>query len=218
MSRATRPVLVIILAIVGAAVVATYVMRAPSSGGNSSNASFDSVSPGGGQFKGPANAKVTLVEFGDYQCPSCKFYHPVVSELLRRFPEHLRLEFHHFPLIQIHPYAMSAAMAVEAAGEQGKYWEMHDLVFEHQETWSRSSNPEPEFLSLAGRIGLNVNTFMQSMRSPELQQRVLQDVVRAREAKVDEVPYFFIKGRRVSTHEGVPGFIKAVEDEIRSGQ
>jgi len=110
---------------------------------------------------------------------------------------------------------MAAAMAVEAAGEQGKYWEMHDLVMENQDKWSSSSNPETEFVVLANRIGVNSNAFMQAMRSPELQDRILQDVVRAREAKVEAVPTFFIDGRMVRVRLSIDEFVSVIESELQ---
>jgi protein-disulfide isomerase len=173
------------------------------------------LTPGGGHFRGPESARLTLVEFGDYQCPSCGAYHPVVQELLRRFPKDLRLEFHHYPLISIHPNAMAASLAVEAAGEQGKYWEMHDLVFDHQEEWSRSPNPEPNFLALANQIGLDPNKFMQSMRSPATQDRVLQDVVRARDAHVEAVPTFFIDGQMVDRPASLNEFMNVITTRLQ---
>src|SRR5690242_12033646 len=83
-------------------------------------------------IQGRAVAAVTLVEYGDYQCPYCGEAHPVVKRLQRAFGEELRFVFRNFPLTEAHPYAMIAAEAAEAAGLQGKFWEMHDFIFEHQ--------------------------------------------------------------------------------------
>src|SRR5262245_14782171 len=128
MSKIAKPLIVIVVAIAVAAGAAVFFSRRAAEG---PAVSTEAVSiKGGGHFRGPENARITLVEFGDYQCPSCGAYHPVVKELLARYPQQVRLEFHHYPLVSIHPNAMAAATAVEAAGEQGKYWEMHDLVME----------------------------------------------------------------------------------------
>ena len=196
-----------------AVVAAVYLSRRPDEVTETSAAPV--LGKGGGHFRGPEKAPITLVEFGDYSCPSCGAYHPVVKELLNRYPKQVRLEFHHYPLISIHPNAMAAALAVEAAGEQGRYWEMHDLIFEHQEEWSASPNPEPQFLALASRIGINSNDFMQAMRSPQLRDRVLQDVVRARDAKVDAVPTFFIDGERLHVTLSVGAFVEIIEARLR---
>src|SRR5947209_17279648 len=82
---------------------------------------------------GPETAAVTLVEYGDYECPYCGLAHPIVKELLRRLRDQLRFAYRHFPLTQVHPHAVHAAPAAEAAGRQGKFWEMHDTLFENQD-------------------------------------------------------------------------------------
>ena len=214
MSKAVKPLSIILLAIVVAAAAAVYLSRQPNPVTETSAAPVLD-NKGGGHFRGPEKAAITLVEFGDYQCPSCGAYHPVVKELMNRYPQQVRLEFHHYPLISIHPNAMAASLAVEAAGEQGKYWEMHDLIFEHQEEWSANPNPESQFLALASRIGLNANAFMQAVRSPQLQDRVLQDVVRAREAKIEAVPTFFIDGERIHVTLSVGAFVEIIEARLR---
>lgn len=221
MSKVIKPVIVIILAVGVAAATASLLSRQPDEPAEPASSPASSstlpafVASGGGQFRGPKNAKVTLVEFGDYQCPSCGAYHPLVKELLARYPAQLRLEFHHYPLISIHPNAMPAAMAVEAAGEQGRYWEMHDMVFEHQEEWSRKPNAEADFLTFASRIGLNQNAFMQALRSPVLQDRILQDVVRAREAKIEGVPTFFIDGKMIDNEYNVDYYVRIIDEYLQ---
>lgn len=214
MSKATKPLIVIVLA-VGVATAAAVFFARRAALVDQSQAEPVSIQ-GGGHFRGPADAKITLVEFGDYQCPSCGAYFPVVKELLARYPRQLRLEFHHYPLVSIHPNAMVAATAVEAAGEQGKYWEMNDLVMGNQEEWSQSPNPETEFLAYANRIGLDPNAFMQAMRSPAIQDRILQDVVRAREAKVEAVPAFFIDGRLLRVPLSINAFVDVIEARLHA--
>jgi protein-disulfide isomerase len=218
MSKAVKPLIIIVLAVVVAGAAAMYFSRRSAEVTNTSDSSPSAPlqSTGGGHFRGPENARITLVEFGDYQCPSCKAFHPVVQELLSRYPQQVRLEFHHYPLISIHPNSMAASLAVEAAGEQGKYWEMHDLVFELQDQWSRSPNPEPDFLAMAARLGLNQNSFMQSMRSPQLQDRVLQDVVRARDSQVEAVPTFFIDGKKMSIPLSITAFVDIIEMQLQN--
>jgi protein-disulfide isomerase len=213
MSKAAKPLIIIFLAVVVATGAAIYLSRQPDQVTETSGAPV--LGKGGGHFRGPEKAAITLLEFGDYSCPSCGAYHPVVKELLNRYPQQVRLEFHHYPLISLHPNAMAAALAVEAAGEQSRYWEMHDLVFEHQLEWSSSPNPETVFLTLANSIGINSNDFMQAMRSPQLRDRVLEDVVRAREAKIDAVPTFFINGERIHVTLGLSAFVEIIEARLR---
>ena len=174
-----------------------------------------SVSPsGGGRFKGPENAPITLMEFGDYQCPSCGAYFPIVNEVMRRYPTQVRLEFHHYPLVGMHPLAMPAALAAEAAGDQGRFWEMHDRIYENQAKWSAKPNAESEFLMYASELGLNINQFMQSMRSPTTQNRILSDVTRAREAKAPGTPTFYINGKRIETPKGVNEFSQVIQEHL----
>lgn len=223
--KALKPLIVIVLAVAVAAGAAVYLSRQPD---QPAEASTDALpehaaegvlkKPEGIHFRGPGTAKVTLVEFGDYQCPSCGAYHPLVKELLSRYPKDLRLEWHHYPLISIHPNAMAAAMAVEAAGEQGRYWEMHDLIFENQPQWAERPNPEPDFLSYASRIGLNQNAFMQATRSPALQDRVLKDVIAAREAKLEGVPTFFIDGKRLEHKYSIDYFVQTIDEHLHAGK
>ena len=223
MSKVIKPLSVIILAVAVAAGAARFLSRqADEPVETASVADSKFTDTGGGQFRGPldgkSKAQITLVEFGDYQCPSCGAYFPLVNEVLARYPQQLRLEFHHYPLISIHPNAMAAHKAVEAAGEQGKYWEMHDLVFEYQPVWSQRPNPEPDFLALAGRIGLNQNAFMQAMRSPAVEERILKDVVRAREANVEAVPTFFINGEQVFPRPSVEDFSRIIDEHLKTSQ
>ena len=98
------------------------------------------------RIKGNADAEVVLVEYSDLQCPACRAVFPIIQELDQEFGDELRIEYRHFPLTQIHQHAELAARATEAAGVQGKFWEMHDLLFEKQPIWSASPNPRANFI------------------------------------------------------------------------
>jgi protein-disulfide isomerase len=215
MSKLLKPLVVIVIAVAVAAGAAVYLSRQPDEPATNASATPTHVDiKGGGHFRGPENAAVTLVEFGDYQCPSCGAFHPLVKELLNRYPTQVRLEFHHFPLVTVHPNTMLASQAVEAAGEQGKYWEMHDAVFEHQNEWSGNPNPEAIFITLASGIGLDINKFMQDLRSPALQQKILKDVERGQEAKVEATPTFFINGEQIHVRFSMEDFVQAIESHL----
>jgi protein-disulfide isomerase len=213
MQRLFRPVIVIIIAL-GVAAGAAVLLSRSADQPKENTATSGHVEIKGGHIRGPEKAQLTLVEFGDYECPSCGAYHPFLKEILSRYPDKLRLEFHHYPLISVHPNAMIGAMAAEAAGEQGHYWEMHDALYEHQPEWGESRNPEPVLINLAGHIGLDVNKFMQSLRSPALQDRVLQDVTRARELQLNETPSFLIDGQRVHIKLSTEDFVQVVEAHL----
>jgi protein-disulfide isomerase len=214
MQRALKPLIVIVVAIVIAAGAALYLSRTADRTAEASDKSSRVDIKSGGHIRGPANAQVTLVEFGDFQCPSCGGYHPLVKEILNRYPDKVRLEFHHYPLVDLHPNAMLGAMAAEAAGDQGRYWEMHDALFEHQAEWAPSRNAELVLLNLANRLGLNLNQFMQQLRSPALQGRILQDVTLGNSLHIMETPTFFIDGQRVYIKPTIEDFVKVVEAHL----
>jgi protein-disulfide isomerase len=214
MNKMLKPLIVIVVAIAVAAGAAIFMSREEAASSPSESAAapqsftgtslptgdpnvLPAASAQGGHQLGNPTAPVTLVEFGDYQCPSCGGFHPVVKELMRREGDNLKFEFHHFPLIQIHANALPASKAAEAAGEQGKYWEMNDLLFAYQTRWSAAPNVEQEFSAYAAQLGLDVNKFMQAYRSPEVESRVLQDVQRGQAAQVDGTPTFFVNGQRI---------------------
>ena len=215
MPKLMKPLIVIVLAVGVAAGAAVFLSRnAVSSPENPATPAYFEIK-GGGHLRGPENAQLTLVEFGDYQCPSCGAYHPFVKEILNRYPQKLRLEFHHYPLISIHPKSMAAAIAAEAAGEQGHYWEMHDTLFEHQQEWAGSPNAQEQFVNLASRIGLDTNKFMQSMKSPVLQEKILKDVAQAQDLKVQAVPTFFINGEQTHIKLSMEDFVQVIDDHLR---
>ncbi|HEX4996745.1 MAG TPA: thioredoxin domain-containing protein [Terriglobia bacterium] len=171
----------------------------------------------GGHLRGAPDARVTLVEYGDFQCPSCGYYFPIVESLLEGAPDLVKLEFHHFPLIQVHPNALPAALAAEAAAEQGKFWEMHDLLFQSQTAWSAKPSAEEDFVVMAQRLGLDSEKFKQSMKSDETRARVLKDVERGRAAQVEGTPSFFINGRPVHPlPQSVQAFKQIVEEGVAS--
>jgi protein-disulfide isomerase len=210
-----KPVIVIILAVGIAAGAAVFLSRGADKPAETTTSTTPShIDIKGGHLRGPEAAKLTLVEFGDYECPACGAAHPFVKEILTRYPDKLRLEFHHYPLVGVHANAMVGALAAEAAGEQGRYWEMHDALFEHQAEWGESRNPEPILINLATRIGLDVNKFMQSMRSPALQTRILQDVTLAENLKIQATPTFFINGEEVHMKLSMEDFVQAVETRL----
>ncbi len=217
MSNKTKPIVVIVVAVALAAGIAFYWSRQTTSSSASSSKIASDALPGGGHIRGKETAPVTLVEFGDYQCPSCGYYYPIVEELLKRNPDKVKLEFHHYPLIQMHPHALAAAMAAEAAGDQGKYWEMHDLIYSRQQDWSRLQNPASEFLAYAAQLNLDANRFMQSVKSPDVENRIAEDIRRGTKVNVGGTPTFFINGQQVDPlPKGVDEFTKLVDDALNS--
>jgi Na+/H+ antiporter NhaA len=151
----------------------------------------EDVDPERDHIRGPNDAPVTLVEYGDYQCPYCGKAEPVVRELLDNFGDDLRYVWRHLPLNDVHPDAQNAAEAAEAAAAQGAFWEMHDKLIHHQD---HLGAPDPE--DYAAELGLDVERFRDEMRRRVYAPRVAEDVSSADESGVSGTPGFFINGRR----------------------
>lgn len=144
--------------------------------------------------QGPATAAVTLVEYGDYQCPSCLEAYPIVADVRGRLGDRVRLVFRNFPLSNIHPDAQQAAEAAEAAGAQGKFWQMHDSLFEHQ-----SRLDDVALLDYADDLGLDLARFTRDLETHAFAGRVHEDFVSGVRSGVNGTPTFFINGVR---HDG----------------
>ena len=110
---------------------------------------------------------------------------------------------------------MAGAMAAEAAGEQGKFWEMHDALLEHQNEWGESPNPEPVFTGLASRLGLDQNQFTQSLHSSALQSKILQDVTRAQDLHIEGTPTFFINGEQIHPKLSMEDLVQLIDGHLR---
>jgi protein-disulfide isomerase len=153
----------------------------------------DPVDPVSDHLRGPAKAPVTLVEYGDFQCPFCGRAEPVVRELLADFGD-LRYVWRHLPLSDVHPNAQIAAEAAEAANAQGRFWEMHDLLLQHQDALR-----PPDLTRYAGELGLDTDRFADELRRHVWAGRVAEDVDSADLSTVSGTPTFFINGVR---HQG----------------
>jgi len=144
--------------------------------------------------KGNTEAGILLVEYSDFQCPACENVAPVLSGLIENFGDQFAIEYRHFPLRQIHPNAQIAAQAAEAAGIQGKFWEMHDLLFEKQSEWSRSVNPKRYFYDYAESLGINEDRFKLDLESDEVKERVNGDFDDATAFELPGTPAFMFNG------------------------
>lgn len=142
---------------------------------------------------------VSLIEYGDFQCPACKSYHPVVKDFLNANQDKVTFAYRHFPLKTIHQNAEAASWASEAAGKQGKFWEMHDRLFDGQESWSQDRNAQLVFETYAADLGLNVEQFKQDMSSNDVRSKVFDDSVSGEVAGVRGTPTFFLNGMRMES-------------------
>ncbi len=159
--------------------------------------------------EGPAEAPLTLVEYGDYQCPYCGAAYPVVKRLQKTLGKKLRFVFRNFPLTQSHPYAWIAAEAAEAAALQGKFWEMHDLLFEQQ------TFLEPDIIpSWAKKIGLNLEKFESDIEQAVVEKRIKVDRQTGIRSGVNGTPTFFINGTRYDGSPDYGSLLAALESEL----
>jgi len=164
--------------------------------------------------QGNVNATITLVEYGDFECPHCRRAHPFVKRLLQERSKELHFVFRNFPLNEIHPHAYVSAVFAEAAGKQGKFWEMHDLIFENQDRLNSNF-----LLSLAEGLGLDLIQFAKDSKSEDVQNKIEKDFESGIRSGVNGTPTFFLNGSPVLTYdETYESLLDAVQLETEMKQ
>lgn len=163
--------------------------------------------------KGNAEASVTLIEYSDFECPACASVQPILEGVMDEYGDDLRFEYKHFPLVlaraSLHPNSLSAAVAAEAAGQQGKFFEYHDLLFDNQQTWSKAVSPNALFVQYAEQLELDLDQFRQQMKSSVLRDKAKADFAEGRKLGVGGTPSFFLNGKQIS-HQPIEEFIAAI--------
>ncbi len=154
---------------------------------------------------GPETAPATLLEYGDYECPYCGIAHPLVKEIRRQLGDQLRFAFRHFPLTEVHPHAELAAEAAEAAGAQGRFWEMHDYLYEHQRTLDTA-----HLITFANVLRLDVARFSRELAEHRYAGRVREDFLSGVRSGVNGTPTFFINGVRHNGGWDYPSLFEAI--------
>jgi protein-disulfide isomerase len=157
-------------------------------------------------IQGSADAKYTLVEYGDYECPHCGHAYPIVKRVQKHFGKKLRFVFRNFPLAEMHPHAESAAESAEFAGAQGKFWEMHDALFENQQQLGGAL-----YLKLAQQIGLSPQDLRAAVEQREYLPRVKADFTGGVRSGVNGTPTFFINGKRHDASFEYEDLVAAIE-------
>jgi protein-disulfide isomerase len=157
-------------------------------------------------LKGKTDSKVKLVEYGDFQCPACGSYYPVVGEILKKYDQKISFQFRNLPLTQIHQHAFAAARAAEAADKQGKFWEMYDMLFANQQSWSPTTQPVNYFDQYATTLGLNSEQFKKDFASAEVNKLINADVSAFKKTGNSlGTPSFFLNGKKID--------LKQISDE-----
>jgi protein-disulfide isomerase len=221
------PFIIIVLALVAALGIFTVMFRGGTGGGDSSLVVNNSNQPAQAVDKGSTPAQATpnqspagsatitkpnvkisspviLEEYGDYQCPPCGELYPELKQIEHEYGGQLRIVFHHFPLTTVHKNALAAAHAAEAARNQNKFWEMHDLLYRNQSEWKDLADPRPTFVSYARQLNLKLEQFTNDMNSNLVDQRIIADIQRGTAAGVTGTPTVFIDSQMLKYQATTP--------------
>ena len=211
-------IVVVVLAVVAAAYF--------SNGSSTSTSNFVSTTvpaiTSADHITGDASSKVSVIEYGDFECPACGEWEPLVEQLRQTYGTRVEFVFRNFPLYQIHPFAMIGAQAAEAAALQGKYWEMHDLLYKNQAQWTANTSLAPAdvvsqfFNGYAQSLGLNVTQFDSDINSSAVQARVQRDITTGNAAKVNHTPTFFVNLQQIPNPTGLTQFEQVIDQALAS--
>jgi protein-disulfide isomerase len=189
--------------------------RLPLLAGSKNSAAPETVGPEFLHVRGEANAPVTLEEFGDFQCPPCGKLSSLTKELEESYGSQLRVIFRQFPL-PMHAHAREAALASEAAGFQGRFWEMHDLLYREQAVWSKANDVRALFNGYAGMLGLNLDRFETDVNGPDAKERVASDQKRGAALGVHGTPTIFVNERQIPAPVEVARLRTAIDAALKA--
>lgn len=166
---------------------------------------------------GKADSKVVLIEYGDFQCPSCGNAHPQIKEVTEEYDDRVAFIFRNFPLTTIHPNARAASAAVEAAGLQGKYWEMHNLVFESQSAWQGLTGTArtDAFIGYAQGLSLDISKFTTDLSSDSVNQKISFDQAIAKKLGINATPTFYLNGEKLNDADS-SAIVQGDSDKLRA--
>lgn len=203
--------------VLGLVIIAGAIFGLVKLGGNAPIASGDLALPVTIEdwSKGSLETTVALVEYSDFQCPACSAYYPLIKKLSEDYKDKLKVVYRHFPLRNIHKNAQIAAQAAEAAGKQGKFWEMHDLLFEKQDEWANLARPEDKFAQYAADIKLDAEQFKNDLNSDVVKEGVQADVDGGVSSLINATPTFFLNGKKIADNpQGYEPFKTLIEQAI----
>lgn len=166
---------------------------------------------------GEGGKQVTLIEYGDFQCPACYDYEPTMQAIREKYKGEINFQFRNFPLAQIHPNALAAHSSAEAAARQDKFWEYHDLLYEEQKVWSTAASTERStvFEGYAARLGLDLEQFKSDMTDPEVRAVIDADVKEGKSIGATGTPTFVLNGKKLDkTSPDVDAFSKLIDEEL----
>lgn len=170
-------------------------------------------------IRGKVDSKVNLTEYGDFECPACKAYFPLVDQIVEEYGDRVAFQFRHFPLTQIHANALIASRAAEAAGKQNKFFEFHDILYQQQDNWKTVSDPTSFFEGYATQLSLNIEQFKADLRSSEASDSINADRKVAQDLGSSSTPTFVLNGKRLETNPAdLEGFKKLLDEALAQNQ
>ncbi len=163
--------------------------------------------------RGAKDGKVTLVEFGDFQCPACASFEPILRQVMVDNKDILKFSYRHFPLTAIHKNALLASKASEAAALQGKFWEMHDMLFDKQDEWGEALNAREFIMLYATTLKLDINKFTTDLESKAIEDKILAEFKEGVKLGVQGTPTFFLNGKKIESNpRNLADFNKMIRD------
>jgi protein-disulfide isomerase len=214
------PIVIIVVVLMAALGVTWMVLRSSRQATNANaNANESGLIPAGAEpphVRGNPSAPVTVEEFADFQCPSCGVYYPELKKIETEFGDKLRVVFRERPLVPPHDHALIAAQAAEAAGLQGRFWEMHDKLYENQTAWSDARDLVPLFVDYAKQIGLDPDRFLKDLNGEVVITRIFQDGKRVHALNVTSTPTFYVNGKEAKDDNWKPdGLREMIRQALR---
>lgn len=163
---------------------------------------------------GTSKLGITLLEYGDFQCPYCGQYYPILKQVQQKYNDQVVFQFRHFPLTSLHQNAFASSRAAEAAGKQNKFWEMYDALYQTQKQWESSSDPQSVFEGFAKQIGLDVAKFKVDYASTAVNDAINADMAAGNKLGITGTPTFYINGKQVQVSQSVDDFSKQIDAAI----
>jgi len=165
---------------------------------------------------GKQDAAITLVEYSDFQCPACGAYYPVVEQIVEKYKNEISFEYRHYPLTSIHRNAFAAARASEAAGKQGKFWEMYRLLFTRQSSWSESGNAQTIFEGYAKQLGLDVNRYKTDFASSETNDAINASIQEFNKRGLPQsTPTLLLNGKKIQPRDA-KDFSRLIDEQFKT--
>ena len=190
---------IVILAIVVLAIGGLFIFTSKKD--NKTNTTTSTTASVSNHTEGNTASKVHLVVYGDFQCSACESFFPIETQVLQKYLSQITFTFRHFPIESLHPNALAASRAAEAAGLQGKFFKMHDLLYQYQSNWENLSDPVPYFNQLAGTLGVNMTKFKTDFASEAVNNTILADMKDGTSKGIDGTPTYVLNGTKLNNQD-----------------